>query len=469
MTPTVFQDHIRPLSVLFNGSVVSNKSRLLALKARCGRLTMFSKKAFVTLLVAFFCNAFSASDSQAGYAAYVVDVETGTILHQKNARTPNFPASLTKMMTLYLVFESLQSGLLSIDEKMPVSKKAAAQPPTKLGLKPGQSIRVKDAISALAVKSANDVATVVAERLGGTEPAFARRMTNRARALGMTATTFRNSSGLPNKKQITTAYDMSVLTRALYRDFPQHMHFFSAKTFTFRGKHYRNHNRLLGQYKGMNGVKTGYTAASGFNLAASVNKNGHHVVAIVMGGKTAKRRNNQMRRLLDRAFAGLEQYDRTFAGVARPAEKPSRDMIALAHAGVSEVATGARKVAQELGDQLTRVVGIPPAAAQGAATAGTGADALLDKAKLTPWEWGIQVGAFRSPQAARTELDRAMRMMPHILGGTKSVILSIPHSNIGTLYRARWVGLLESQARQACEKMGRFNLACVVTPPSPRR
>lgn len=233
------------------------------------------------------------------YAAIVVDAGNNAVLRQVHADSLRHPASLTKVMTLYLLFERLESGHLKLSTPLPVSVEAAAQAPTKLGLKPGQTISVEDAIKALITKSANDVAVVVAEAIAGSEREFARLMTLKARALGMTRTVYRNASGLPDDEQVTTARDQARLGMLIQERFPRYYHYFSLTRFTFRGATMRNHNRLLGQVAGVDGIKTGYTQASGFNLLTSVRRSGRHIVAVVLGGKTAAQRDAHMRGLIE--------------------------------------------------------------------------------------------------------------------------------------------------------------------------
>jgi len=233
------------------------------------------------------------------YAAIVVDANTGRVLFEKNSRDARYPASLTKMMTLYLLFEALDAGRVSLDTQIPVSAYAAKRPPSKIGFKPGQTIDVRSAILALAVRSANDVAAAVGEFLGGSEERFAAMMTAKARALGMQSTTFRNASGLPDEGQRTTAHDMAILGMALRRHFPHHYHYFSNREFTFAGKVIRGHNNLLGKVVGADGLKTGYIRASGFNLVTSVGRGGRRIVAVVMGGETAKSRDAHMEELIE--------------------------------------------------------------------------------------------------------------------------------------------------------------------------
>jgi len=237
-----------------------------------------------------------------GYGAVVVDATTGKVVESVNPDEQIHPASLTKMMTLYLTFQALHSGKLQIDQQMPVSAWAANKAPTKLGLRNGQTVSVQDCILGMVTKSANDAATVMAEGLGGSEGHFAEMMTAQARLLGMTDTNFNNASGLPDPDQLTTANDMVKLAMALYRDFPQDSHYFATKEFVFRGQLVRGHNHLMDRYPGMDGLKTGFTDASGFNLASTAVRDGHRLFGVVLGSRTAAMRDQLMARLLDDGF-----------------------------------------------------------------------------------------------------------------------------------------------------------------------
>ncbi len=237
--------------------------------------------------------------SPRGVAAIVVDGNSGRTLFAVNENQPRHPASVTKVMTLYLLFEQLEKGHLRLDSPLMISQHAAAQAPSKLGLQPGETIEVEHAIKAVVTKSANDIAVAIAENIGGDEDSFARMMTNKAHALGMHGTHFANASGLPNSEQITTAHDLAVLGRAIQDRFPHYYRYFSTHTFAYRGAVMRNHNHLLGQVEGMDGIKTGYTAASGFNLLTSVRRGGHHIVAVVLGGATAGARDRYMANLIE--------------------------------------------------------------------------------------------------------------------------------------------------------------------------
>ncbi len=241
--------------------------------------------------------------SAARYSSMVIDADTGEVLYARNADQRRYPASLTKMMTLYMTFEALEQGRLRLDQPLKVSKRAAGQTPSRLGLKAGQTITVNQIILALVTKSANDAATVVAEAIGGTEIGFAQMMTDRAHRLGMVRTRFKNATGLHNRRQRSTARDMSTLARSLISDFPQYYHYFSTPKFTYKGRQYENHNGMLGTYRGTDGIKTGYVRASGFNLVVSVERGDRRLVGVVFGGRSPRSRDVHLRQLLDQAFA----------------------------------------------------------------------------------------------------------------------------------------------------------------------
>jgi D-alanyl-D-alanine carboxypeptidase len=254
------------------------------------------------------------------YAAMVVDANSGAILYSENGDSPRHPASLAKIMTLYLLFERMEAGKLSNQSELPVSAHAAAQAPSKLALKPGETITVETAIRALVTKSANDVAVVVAEAIGGSEEEFARLMTRKARELGMKSTTYYNASGLPHDDQITTARDQALLGRAVQERFPKYYRYFATTSFAYRGRAMRNHNKLLGNVEGVDGIKTGYTNASGFNLVTSMKRGGRHVVAAVFGGRSGNSRDARMRELVGKYIkvASLEKTATVLAAAKTP-------------------------------------------------------------------------------------------------------------------------------------------------------
>ena len=241
----------------------------------------------------------AAESYQPSYSSIVVDINSGEVMQASNADAPRHPASLTKIMTLYMLFERLEQGKIKLQTELPVSAHAAVQAPSKLGLKPGETIRVETAIRAIVTKSANDVAVIVAEALGGDEPSFAKLMSAKARALGMTQTTYRNASGLPDEEQITTARDQALLGRAIQDRFPSYYHYFATRTFDYRGKSIRNHNHLLGVVDGVDGIKTGYIRDSGFNIVTSIRRANRHLVAVVFGGRSADARDARVRSLIE--------------------------------------------------------------------------------------------------------------------------------------------------------------------------
>jgi D-alanyl-D-alanine carboxypeptidase len=257
------------------------------------------------------------------YASIVYDVNSGRVLQATNADAHRHPASVTKVMTLYMLFEQLETGRFQLDSELPVSREAASQAPSKLGLRPGETISVEDAIKALVTKSANDIAVVVAEAIGGDEERFAAMMTKKARAIGMSRTVFRNASGLPNTGQVTTARDLVTLGRAIQDRFPKYYPYFGTRVFTYDGRGHRNHNRLLGRVEGVDGIKTGYTHASGFNLLTSAKADGRHLITVVLGGRSARIRDQQVASLIenhmDSAYAGRRMTARTVDVASRDA------------------------------------------------------------------------------------------------------------------------------------------------------
>lgn len=261
------------------------------------------------------------------YASIVVDVDTKEVLHARHADAQRYPASLTKVMTLYMLFDALKAGELDLNDKLNVSRNAANQRPSNLKLKAGQKISVEDAIDALVVKSANDVAVVVAERLGGTEKRFAALMTAKAKQMGMKNTRFRNASGLPNSRQVSTARDLSILAERMMADHPAYYHYFQTKSFTWNGRTYKSHNKLLGKVDGVDGMKTGYIRASGFNLMTSAERDGRRVVIVMTGGRTAKTRNAHVKALVEAAFRAIDRSPETQRQVAQLRQRQAFEAV----------------------------------------------------------------------------------------------------------------------------------------------
>ncbi len=260
----------------------------------------------IIILNSFLILSFS-SNLFAKKAAIVIDFDTEEVLFEVNADTRNYPASLTKIMTLYIVFDYIKKGKLSYDSQLSVSSVAASRSPSKLYLEEGSSIKVRDAVNALIIKSANDVATVVAENIAGTEKEFAKLMTEYAINLGMRSTTFKNASGLPNRAQLTTARDIAKLSHALISNFPNEYKLFSNTKFSYKGKTYKTHNKLMLSYEGADGIKTGYIKASGFQLAFSAVRDNKRLIGIIFGGDTGSQRNKSLKIIMDKEFAELNK------------------------------------------------------------------------------------------------------------------------------------------------------------------
>ena len=425
----------------------------------------------------------AAQPAEARYASIVIDADTGEVLRSRNADTRRYPASLTKMMTLYMLFEAVDNGRLALKSTLTVSKRAARQPASKLGLRAGSPITVEDAIRALIVKSANDIAVVVAETLGGTEAKFAKRMTDKARALGMSRTTFRNASGLPNRRQRSTARDMARLARALMRDFPHRYHYFDDQRFGYRGQMHRTPNQLLGRYRGMDGMKTGYIRASGFNLVASAERKGRRVIAVVFGGRTARSRNIHMANLLDLGFTRLAD------------RRPSSSRILVAGIPRPPSGSGLAAPAPRFRPAAIRLAAAPPKAAIGAAEPLPAASIEMAEAPPPPppttplppgkpssagaapsdglvvaetrvagvaagRPWGIQVGAYATVTAASIAMRRASARAP--LLNDAAATLAPRAAGRGTLYRARFLGLYKNDANRVCRTLHAAPMPCVI-------
>ena len=362
-----------------------------------------------------------ASPVLAKYASLVMDAETGRVLHEINADTRNYPASLTKMMTIYLVFDALKNDLWTLNTRLRVSTRAARQPASRLGLRRGQRISVEDAILALVTKSANDVATIVAENMSGSERGFALKMTATARKLGMSRTTFRNASGLPHRGQLSTARDMGVLARALLRDFPVFYRYFSTDRFSYRGVIHRNHNKLLRTYDGVDGIKTGYIRASGFNLVASAHRDGRRVIAVIFGGNSPNSRNALMTRLLNLGFKAL---DRGPVRVAASGKAKTR--IAKAKPRPMPVSRAKPKT-------------------------------VLPKNR----RWGVQVGAFARYAQAFDAARSAVEAVPALLSHGSIKVVPLRKRNGKTLQRARIHGISKKQAYRACRTLKKRKKHCM--------
>jgi D-alanyl-D-alanine carboxypeptidase len=400
----------------------------------------------------------SASPSMA--AAIVVDMNAGSVVYTKEADTQRYPASLTKIMTLYVLFGYLRAGKITTETELMVTPHAASQAPTKLGLKAGSTIKVADAIKALVTHSANDAAATIAENIGGSEENFSRMMTQTARNIGMKNSTFRNASGLPNTEQVTTARDMAILAVRLIRDYPEYYGVFESTYFTYRGRKYRNHNKLLLNYKGTDGIKTGYTRASGFNLTASVKRDDKHLVAVVLGGKTGAGRDAAMRSLLDKHFPS--------ASTKAPAKPPAKSLVASLVDTISP-STPTKKPAYALAAAMP-VLKPAPAREEGdtdgpgdvipASLAGPAAKSGTTRSRYIG-AYHVQVGAYTSQAEAANRLGMVQQRAPKLLDGHLPFTASFV-KNDTEWYRARFAGFSKTDAQSTCEALKELSLDCVV-------
>ena len=433
-------------------------------------------------------------------SAMVIDGYTGKVLYAENADKPRFPASVTKVMTLYVLFEALRDGDMRLDTQLKVSASASVQAPSKLGLEPGSTIAVRDAMYALVTKSANDAAAVIAENIAGSEPAFARMMTMKARSLGMTKTTFRNASGLPDPNQTTTAQDLVTLGRRIISDFPEQSKIFSTRFFQYGKARHKNHNGLLFSYAGTEGLKTGYTRDSGFNLLTSCKRQDKHLIAVVLGGRSSGHRNARMRGLLDGAWRKAVAYndirqqtpeklapavasasldgmmpernpafhsslsERTLSiALAAAREEPREEKPMVEKLAVASLASAPAADASEDEDEAEAEI-------QGAEEGDTAIDAAAREEapaqspaqqQLTLGPYHVQVGSYLDVAGAKNRLADVAEKASDLLGGHG--VLTVPSEVKGKSYfRARFGSFSEDDAASACAKLKRLKIDCLV-------
>lgn len=390
------------------------------------------------ICVAVLCSLGSPATANTKYAGVVVDAATGKILYADHANSRRYPASLTKMMTLYLTFEGLNQGKFDLATKIRVSRHAASEPASKIWLRAGSYITVKDAMHALVTKSANDAATALGEFLAGSETKFGKMATRKARSLGMKNTVFQNAHGLPDRRQYTTARDMARLGIALRRDFPNHYAIFKKRSYRYGKTTLRSHNRLVGKVQGVDGIKTGYINASGFNLVTSAKHDGRSIVAVVMGGRTARSRDAHMRDLIHRympkATRDFKRQGKSMLVAKANAHLP--DQAPLPIVRVQDAKHPALK--QPTVDSVT-TASVPRSA--------TGS-------------WSVQIGAFPNEAAAMRYLAVAEQKLGHKLGMMKQSVEPYLSSN-SNVYRARFVGFSsKGEAWAACAEMKKHNYNC---------
>jgi D-alanyl-D-alanine carboxypeptidase len=429
------------------------------------------------------------SSDNSRYAAIVLDAESGEVLFERHADERRFPASITKVMTLYLAFEALAEGKVKLDDVLTVSARAASEPPSKLGLAAGQTITLDDAMRATAVRSANDMAMVIAEHIGGSQSGFATMMTQKARELGMAQTRYYNPNGLPDSRQVTTARDLSILARAVMRDYPQYYRYFGQHDWVYQGREYRNTNGLLRGSAGYDGLKTGFTNASGYNLAATAVRDGRRLITIVLGGRSTASRNQHVAALMDtgfdlkraRARGETIQIAQTFfeargfgigpdsSGPIHYASVPGDGATGFgsdteASGGVSYASLAATppppaRITPAPSDRPADVTAIlnggvaPPARA-------AAPPPPRPQPRPAAGRWSVQVGAFRDETVARDWLTEVNRRFRSQFSAAERTV-----QNAEGWYRSRFTGMTEQGAQSACAALAERRVTCMVVRP----
>jgi D-alanyl-D-alanine carboxypeptidase len=381
-----------------------------------------------------------SSDSK--LSAIVIDAGSGEVLYSLRADSPRYPASVSKVMTLYLTFEALEQGRLHLSDEVTMSRHAAGMQPTKLGVPAGKTLTVEDAIQAMCIQSANDVAVAMAEHLGGTETRFAAMMTLKAHDLGMANSRFVNASGLPDSRQISSAHDIAILSRAVVRDFPQYYHYFGQSQFTYGRKTMTNHNHLLNGVPGVDGLKTGFTSASGYNLAASAVQGDRRLIVVVLGGSTGARRDNEVASLLTTGFevarrkdAGEQLADLQTLFQAPAALQPSTGQVELASNDNEDEGEGDASEPTPSRPVIT--------------TGGSGASYV------------VQVGAFRQKSAAQSQVSDISHRFSDVFAQAESEIADA----VNGFFKAQFKGFTAESASSACSALRAKRISCLVVAP----
>ena len=386
-------------------------------------------------------------DAGAAYSDLVIDAATGRIIHQADEDELRHPASLTKMMTLYITFQALEAGRLTLDQSLPVSENASYQSPSKLGLHAGYNIRVHDAILGVVTESANDAAVVLGEALGGSEEKFGQIMTRQAHALGMTQTVFHNPSGLPDPDQVTTAHDMALLGAALINHYPQFYPYFNTESFTYAGIYHHNHNHLKDRYEGMDGIKTGYIRASGFNLVASARRGNIRLIGVVFGGRSAVARDNHMAQLLDESFTKAQSEARN--GRISPAN------------GEGDGADNDNGEYVTLPAKISTV--FPPRSGEAPRLAVSAPPVQMPLQPVVGEEdagWGIQIGAYSDGAVAMQSLSSLVSSMGAMLAKAHPQVQKVSVGGV-VMYRARLTGLDSKTAQNVCASLVQHGKSCL--------
>lgn len=440
-------------------AAITGPSNVDAQSASTKRAAPTSKTRTTAKAAASAPSAWVANPSVSGKTAYlIVDATSGREISSDQADELRHPASLTKLMTIYLTFSALDSGRLSLGDALPVSSNALNAPPTKMGLTPGGSVNVRDATMALVTRSANDAAVVLAEALGGDEANFARMMTQKARQLGMSSTVFRNASGLPSREQVTTARDLARLANALLRDYPHYYPVFSVQSYSYRGRPLDNHNRMLGSYEGADGLKTGYTVASGFNLVMSAVRDNRRLIGVVMGGPSASGRDRQMADLMDRGFLSAQSMGISpWTSIRKPPSARYTAAQFVPGAAIPESTRAAMARAEAPSPPPTAA---QPAGARVAGPAVPAAPVVPEADGLAVGSWVIQVGSFAEAQSAQLALERASAALPGTMRSSAAATVDEVQMANKVFHRARLTNLTQDQAIDGCKRLEKQKIYC---------
>lgn len=400
------------------------------------------KIAFLCVLVLAVLRAAAAS---ASVSSIMIDAKNGDVMYEMNADERRYPASLTKLMTLYITFNALENNHIKLTDKLKVSRTAAGRSPSKLGVRAGETITVKDAIMAVIVKSANDCATVLAEHFAPTEADFAVLMTNTARKLGMKNTTFKNASGLPNSQQKTTARDMAVLAMAVYHHFPQYYKWFSAKSFQYKGRTIGGHNYILKTFAGADGMKTGYTAAAGYNIITSAKRSGKRVIAVTMGHNSVGERDKKVSRMMDKGLIHMQKGKIDIAMLTNEINGK-----ATARPSATRLAAAKKTTTKTAAVRLAKAKNKPAAKAIQTASAVSGGN------------YAVQVGSFSDYQRARNYALTVKNKLARKYAVHNIKVEKVQAAS-KTVYRSKVTGLAKNDANIICRNLKRNNQACLVT------
>lgn len=400
--------------------------------------------------IAFFCVLVLAmlrvAAANASVSSIMIDAANGDVMYEMNADERRYPASLTKLMTLYITFNALENNHIKLTDKLKVSRTAAGRSPSKLGVRAGETITVKDAIMAVIVKSANDCATVLAEHFAPTEADFAVLMTNTAHKLGMNHTTFKNASGLPNKQQKTTARDMAVLAMAVYHHFPQYYKWFSAKSFQYKGRTIGGHNYILKTFAGADGMKTGYTAASGYNIITSAKRSGKRVIAVTMGHNSVGERDKKVSKMMDRGLVHMQKGDVDVAALTNEIN------------GKGTIKAKETRVASVQKKTPVKTQNVRLAKAQNK----TAVKPTQVAAAVSNGRYAVQVGSFSDYQRARNYALTVKNKLAKKYA-VHDIKVEKVQAESKTVYRSKVIGLAKNDANTICRNMKRSNQSCLVT------